>query len=330
MPSGRQKMRRYNIPLFIPHEGCGHDCVFCSQKKITGVQTSVTPEQARHEISEYLRTIKTDDCHIEIAYFGGSFTGLSLELQREFLAAAASFGDEGIKGIRLSTRPDYINEDILKQCIEFGVKTIELGVQSANDEVLLKNRRGHTFSDVANAAAMIKSVGIDLGLQMMVGMYGSDPDKDIETCRKIIALKPTCTRIYPTLVLKGTYLEELYKMGDYTPYTQEQAVEVSKKCLIRFRENNVDVIRIGLYPGEDLRSEGNIIAGPFHSAFGELVENRIYRDRIEADIIEKGLKNCEYTVEAPLSETSKIIGQKACNRKYFIDKYGIRIKICSK
>ncbi len=330
MPSDGSKTRRYNIPLFIPHEGCGHDCVFCNQKKITGVQTSVTPEQAYHEISNYLRTIKTDDCHIEIAYFGGSFTGLSLELQREFLAVAASFDDERIKGIRLSTRPDYINEDILRQCVEFGVKTIELGVQSANDDVLLKNRRGHTFSDVVSAADMIKSAGIDLGLQMMVGMYGSDPDMDIETCKKIIALQPTCTRIYPTLVLKGTYLEKLYNMGEYMPYTTEQAIEVSKECLISFRKNNIDVIRIGLYPGEDLRSEGNIVAGPFHSAFGELVENRVYRDRIEADIIEKGLKNCEYIVEAPIGETSKIIGQRACNRKYFIEKYGIRIKICSK
>ena len=325
MPSSRLKKRKYNIPLFIPHEGCGHDCVFCNQRKITGQQTSVTPEQARADIAEYLSTIKNPDCHIEIAYFGGSFTGLDIDLQRRFFEAAASFKDERIQGIRLSTRPDYINERVLKQCVEFGVKTIELGVQSASDEVLEKNRRGHTFEQAEKAAEMIKSAGIDLGLQMMVGMYGSDRATDIETCEKIIALKPVCTRIYPTLVLKNTYLEELYNAGKYMPYTLEHAIEVSEICLSKFRENNIDVIRVGLYPGDDLRSEGNIVAGPFHSAFGELVENRIYRNKIESEIIKHCLRDCDYEISAAPSETSKIIGQKGCNREYFKQKYGVRL-----
>ena len=325
MPLKKQRKRKYNIPLFIPHEGCGHDCVFCNQRKITGFQTSVTPEKAKEEIAEYLSTIKNPDCDIEIAYFGGSFTGLDLELQRRFFEAAASFKDERISGIRLSTRPDYINERVLSQCAEFGVRTIELGVQSASDRVLELNRRGHTFARVEKAAEMIKSFGIDLGLQMMIGMYGSSREDDIATCEKIIGLGPVCARIYPTLVLKDTRLAELYRAGEYAPLGLDEAVELSEIILSKFRARGIDVIRVGLYPGEDLRSEGNIVAGPFHPAFGELVENRIYRNRIEADIMSRGLKDCDYEIGAPPSETSKIIGQKGSNREYFKEKYGVRL-----
>ncbi len=325
MPSSRPVRKKFNIPLFIPHEGCGHDCVFCNQRKITGFQTSVTPERAGTEISKILATIKNPDCDIEIAFFGGSFTGLSLELQRRFFETAVSFRDNRIRGIRLSTRPDYINKNVLDQCEEFGVRTIELGVQSASDRVLELNRRGHTFERVKEASALIKERGIDLGLQMMVGMYGSDKETDIYTCEKIIELNPSCSRIYPTLVLSGTRLENLYKSGEYSPLTLEEAVETSAEILSRFRENGISVIRVGLYPGEDLRSDGNIVAGPFHSAFGELVENRIYRNKIEAEIIKNGIRDREYEIFAPPSETSKIIGQRGCNREYFKEKYGVRL-----
>ena len=162
---------------------------------------------------------------------------------------------------------------------------------------------------------------------MMLGMYGSDPETDIETCRKIIELEPKCTRIYPTLVLSGTALESLYIRGEYIPYTLETAVSTAKRCLLMFRKAGVEVIRIGLYPGEDLRSEGNIVAGPFHSAFGELVENAVYKDKIEEEIIQKRLRDCDYEIIAPSSETSKIIGQKKCNKEYFFKKYGVRIKV---
>ena len=325
MPSSKPQNRKYNIPLFIPHEGCGHDCVFCNQRKITGHQTPVTPEQARDEIIKYLSTITNPDGEIEIAFFGGSFTGLDIDLQRRFFEVAASFKDERIRGIRLSTRPDYINKRVLDQCVEFGVRTIELGVQSASDKVLEMNRRGHTFAQVEKAAGMIKDAGIDLGLQMMVGMYGSDKYTDIQTCEKIIALKPVCTRIYPTLVLKNTYLEELYMAGEYRPYDFEQAIDVSAACLKRFRENGIKVIRIGLHAGEDLRSDGNVVAGAFHVALGEMVENRIYRDKIEAEILKQGLRDCDYVIEAAHRDASKIIGHKSCNRNYFNEKYGVRL-----
>lgn len=318
-------MRKINIPIFIPHEGCCHDCVFCNQRKITGVESSVTPKTARQEISDYLNSIKTDDCEIEIAYFGGSFTGLDISLQRDFLEVASSFDDKRIVGVRMSTRPDYITDEILSICKEFGVKTIELGVQSTADDVLELNKRGHTFSDVVNSVKMIKESGIDLGLQMMVGMYGSSPEKDIKTCEDIISLSPKCTRIYPTLVLNKTHLEKLYYSGIYVPYDLETAIEVSKECFVRFRKNDIDVIRMGLYPGDDLRSEGTIISGPFHSAFGELVQNAVYRDEIELDINKLGLRDCDYEVLAKKQDMSKIIGQKRCNANYFLKKYGINL-----
>lgn len=320
-------MRKYNIPIFIPHEGCPHDCLFCSQRKITGVQTSVTPNDAKRQIKNYLTTIPNNDCEIEIAYFGGSFTGLDIDMQREFLEAAASFDDPRIIGIRMSTRPDYITPEILEQCLKFGVTAIELGVQTTDDKILELNRRGHKFSDVISAAELIKKYDIELGLQMMLGLYGSDPNTDLKTCRDIISLSPQSTRIYPTLVLNGTGLEALYKSGLYTPYDLDTAVELSAQCLEKFRAVNVTVLRIGLYPSDDLRADGNIVAGPFHPAFGELTENAIYRRKIEADITEKDLHNCLYQINAAPNEVSKIIGQKRCNKIYFKEKYGIEIKV---
>lgn len=318
-------MKKYNIPIFIPHEGCPHDCLFCNQRKITGIGSSVSPDDAKHQIAEYLATIPNTECEIEIAYFGGSFTGLDILLQREFLKAAASFCDSRINGIRMSTRPDYISEEILEQCLEFGVTAIELGVQSTNDEVLALNKRGHCFDDVVRAASMIKNYNIELGLQMMLGMYGSDPRTDLKTCDDIISLSPSCTRIYPTLVLNGTELEALYKSKKYTPYSIDTAAEVAAQCLEKFRADGIDVIRIGLYSSDELRSDGNIVAGPFHPAFGEIVENLIYRRKIEKTVIEKGLKDTKLKIPVKSSEVSKIIGQKRCNKIYFKQKYNIDI-----
>lgn len=320
-------MRKYNIPIFIPHEGCPHDCLFCNQRKITGIESSVSPEDAKREIAEYLSTIPNTNCKIEIAYFGGSFTGLDIGLQREFLAAAKSFDDPRIIGIRMSTRPDCISSEILNQCKEFGVTAIELGVQSTDDRVLILNRRGHKFQDVKSAAELIKNSGIELGLQMMLGMYGSTPETDIRTCEDIIALNPACTRIYPTLTLSGTGLHTLYLRGEYKPYTLETAVDTAAQCLMKFRAADINVIRIGLYSSDDLREPGNIVAGPFHPAFGELTENIIYRRKIEDEILRRGLKDCEYIISAAPNEVSKIIGQKRSNKTYFKEKYGIDLKV---
>lgn len=317
-------MKKYNIPIFIPHEGCPHDCVFCNQRKITGLETSVSPDETKWLIKEHLTYLPDVEKYTEVAFFGGSFTGLSMELQQEFYDTANLFKDQ-IDGIRLSTRPDYINEDILTLAKEKGVTTIELGVQSAFDDVLELNNRGHTFNQTLKSIDMIKKSGIGVGVQMMTGMYGSDKEKDVKTAKILSEVGADCARIYPTLVLKGTALENLYKINKYQPQTLEDAIETAKECLILFREKNIPVIRLGLHSSEEIRKEENVIAGPFHPAFGELVESRIWRDKIENDI--NSANNGVLEVRVSKNEISKAIGHKGCNRIYFKEKYGLELKI---
>ncbi len=309
-------MKKYNIPIFIPHLGCPHDCAFCSQKKITGKSSDITPAQAEDMIEKYLETTE-ENSEIEVAFFGGSFTGLEMSLQEEFLMAADKFSDR-ISGIRLSTRPDYISDGILDLLKKYNVTEIELGAQSSDDEVLKINKRGHTFYQTQEAANLIKKREIGLGLQMMLGMAGSNPEKDIKTAMDIIALRPNSTRIYPTLVLSGTALEKM----DYEPYDLETAVSVAAEIIPLFRENGVSVLRVGLHDSEELQN-GSVVKGPYHPAFGELAESRIWRNKIE-QLIKQG--DFDGRVVCKASEVSKVVGHKKMNKKYFYDKYKIEIK----
>jgi len=319
-------MRKYNLPIFIPHRGCPHDCAFCNQRKITGVDTDITPEYVRNLIRDFMDTIDKKESMVEIAFFGGSFTGLEYETQENFLRVASEFFPQ-VEGIRLSTRPDYIDEKILNLLKKYGVTTVELGVQSSDDEVLRLNSRGHSFDDVKRASKLIKEYGISLGHQMMLGMYGSTPEKDMQTVEDIIELKPECVRIYPVVTLKDTTLETLYEKGDYQPYSVEKAAELAKNALMRFRDNDIDVIRIGLHSSEELESEGNVIAGPYHQAFGELVESLIYRDEIEGHILNENMRDCEFQFACGKGDISKAIGHKKMNKEYFKEKYNIRLKV---
>ena len=323
----KNKLQKCNIPIFIPHRGCPNSCAFCNQKKITGVETEVTPLAAKEIIKNSLKTINGER-EAEVAFFGGSFTGLDTELQKSFLSVAGEFFPH-ISGIRLSTRADYINEKIVDMLCDYGVTAVELGVQSTDFDVLSKNLRGHGFETVKKAAELLNKKNIELGLQMMIGMYGSNPEKDIKTAEDIISLNPKTTRIYPTLTLKDTKLEEYYLKGLYVPYTIEQAVEVSKEVYKRFEAAGVTVLRIGLHSSEDLR-DGAIVAGPYHPSFGELVFSRLCRDKIEDNIKQNNLSNCEYKIFADPSEFSKIMGQKRCNANYFKEKYNITLKLCGK
>lgn len=318
-------MRKYNLPIFIPHRGCPHDCSFCNQRKITGVDTDITPDFVRELIKRFLKTVR-DGSSVEIAFFGGSFTGLEKETQESFLKVAAEFYPE-ISGIRLSTRPDYINNEILELLKKYRVTTIELGVQSSNDDVLRLNSRGHSFEDVKRASALIKEYGITLGHQMMLGMYSSTPDTDMQTVEDIIQLGPRCVRIYPVVTLKGTALEELYLSGKYQPYSIETATELAKNALLRFKEEKIEVIRIGLHSSEELESDGNVVAGPYHQAFGELVESLVYRDEIEKHYLLEPVKNGEFRFVCPKGEMSKAVGHKRMNVEYFWDKYNIHLKV---
>ncbi len=319
-------MRKYNLPIFIPHRGCPFDCVFCNQRKITGVDTDVMPDYVKGIINEFLKTIKKENSTVEVAFFGGSFTGMDLSVQEEFLKVASEFGSV-IDGIRLSTRPDYITSDVIELLNEYNVTTVELGVQSSDDVVLECNNRGHSFDDVIKATRILKKAGINVGHQMMLGMYASNPYKDMKTVRDIISLKPSCVRIYPVVTLKDTALEKLYLDDGYVPYTTMQAAEIAKNAVCEFRKNDIDVIRIGLHSSEELDSIGNVVAGPYHQAFGELVESLIYRDKIENMILKDALKDCEFEFVCPKGDVSKAIGHKKMNKEYFYDKYNIKLKI---
>lgn len=321
-------MRKYNLPIFIPHRGCPHDCAFCSQRKITGIETEVTVVQVKKLIGSFLETINCDAASVEVAFFGGSFTGLELSTQEAFLKAAAEFYPK-VSGIRLSTRPDCINEEILDLLKKYGVTTVELGVQSSDDEVLTMNDRGHDFAAVEKASALIKEYGIALGHQMMLGMYGSDPDKDLKTVSDIIRLKPSCVRIYPVITLKDTKLEAYFNQGRYTPYTIDEAARLAKSAALAFKENDIEVIRVGLHSSEELEGGETIIAGPYHPAFGEIVESLIYRDRIEAELLKNGVKNGMIEFFCNSNEISKAVGHKKMNKLYFKANYGAELKVYS-
>ncbi len=313
-------MRCYNIPIFVPHEGCPFDCIFCNQRKITGQDTKATREEVFKIIEEHLETLPSCEKYVEAAFFGGSFTGISAQKQCELLGAAKEYADLGkIQGIRLSTRPDYISEEILSRLKEYGVTTIELGVQSMDDEVLKKASRGHTRDDVIKASQLIKSYGFRLGLQMMTGLPGDTPEKAIETAKAIIGLNPEFVRIYPTLVLKETKLETLYKSGDYLPQTVEEAASLCKELIKMFRDADIEVIRVSLVTTEEISENGAVVAGPYHPAFRELAEGEIYFDQM-VKIIEKDPTGRTFLVNP--KEVSKAVGNKRRNILRIKEKYG--------
>ena len=258
----------YIIPIFVPHEGCPHDCVFCNQNSITGSSAKVNAQYVKTTVEEYLKTIPSDNRVLEVSFFGGTFTAINIEKQNELLAVAKHYKDLGIINyIRLSTRPDYISEDILINLKNCSVDIIELGVQSLDSEVLYKSARGHTVQDVEKASILIKSFGFVLGHQIMLGLPGDTFEKDIKTANEVIRLAPDICRIYPSLVIKHTPMELMYNKGVYKPYTLDEAIFISKILYGMLASRNINIIRVGLQPTEEINEGGEIIAGPFHPAF---------------------------------------------------------------
>ena len=273
-----------NIPIFIPELACPHQCVFCDQKKISGTHSIPQPEDVKNIVERYLETIPENRI-INIAFFGGSFTGLSVDLQEQYLNEAFRFVKSGkISGIRLSTRPDYINGTVIELMKKYGVTTIELGVQSTNREVLNKSGRGHTFEDIKDASNLICENGFELGLQMMIGLPGDNYERSIQTANDIVSLGACNTRIYPAIVVKGTALEKLYQERVYTPLTLEQAVEWTKDIVRIFEKDNVSIIRMGLHPSEELVIGKSLIDGPFHPSFKEMVMTKIWEEIIDTEL----------------------------------------------
>lgn len=324
------KQKTFHIPIFVPHKGCPHDCVFCNQRTITGENSEMTVKMAETIIENHLETIEKynskDSYHAEIAFFGGSFTAIEADRQNEFLFLANRYLKSGrIHGIRCSTRPDCINEEIVLNCKKYGVSTIELGVQSADEDVLKLSNRGHSFCDVEEASKIIKKNGISLGLQMMTGLPGDTFEKSIETAKKISALKPDAVRIYPTLVMDGTHLMQMYKAGIYKPQSLDDAVSLAAEIVTIFEKENINILRISLQTTDGVNA--NTVIGPYHCAFAELVYSEIQKRKIEEYIKQNNLSCCTLNIKAPKNLHSQIIGHKRSNKIYFKDKYNIDISV---
>ena len=300
--------RHYVIPIFISHQGCPHQCVFCNQDRIAKVvQEEVTERDVRETVDEYLKTIDHKNSTVEISFFGGTFTAINVNKQKELLAVAKEYKEKGyIDKIRMSTRPDAINKYILDYLKDYKVDIIELGVQSLDDEVLRLSGRGHSAEEVEKASKLIKEYGITLGHQIMPGLPGDTFEKDIETVKKSIKMKPDICRIYPSLVIKDTPMADMYERGQYKPYSLEEAVDISKELYKLYKDANVNIIRIGLQPTESITWGKDIIDGPFHPSFRELVEGSLICDKIRSAINE----NEDIIIEINSKDLSKLYANK--------------------
>ena len=319
-------MKHYIIPIFVPHLGCPNDCVFCNQKSISGQQKMITKEDIRNTIDFYLENIKDKEAKKEVAFFGGSFTGIDVEKQEEFLQTAYGYIKKGkIDSIRISTRPDYIDKTILKRLKKYKVKTIELGVQTANDYILKQCKRNHTFEDVKKASKLIRWYGFNLGHQMMVGLPDSTKIDEINTARELIKLKPKMVRIYPVLVIKNTRLEKDYLDGKYKPLTVIQAVETCKEIVPMFMKTGIEVIRIGLQNTDEITDPSikgsEVVAGPYHPAFRQLVESSLWYDNIIEKMKELNVKVKKVKITVNPKDVNNVIGHKRENIDKLKDMY---------
>lgn len=279
----------YTIPFFIIHKGCKHKCVFCDQKSITG-QSSVSPSEVKDKIEKYLGTIP-EGADVEVGFFGGSFTGITRKEQKELLDPVLPFIGKGlIRGIRLSTRPDLIDAEALAFLKDHGVICIELGVQSMSDKVLLRSKRGHTAAQVEEASRLIVSGGFQLGHQIMLGLPESTFADEFYAAKKAKELGAGQVRIYPVLVIANTELAKWWKENKYKPLTEDEAVERSARLISYFTSNGITVLRCGLHPSEELATGGGFLAGPFHTAFRQKAESRIFAWMAERLLEEKTRK----------------------------------------
>lgn len=298
------------IPIFLPHIGCPNDCVFCNQRVITAKQEPVSGSQVEEQILRCLSTMEGRGLSAkEIAFFGGSFTGIPINQQREYLTVAQRYKKEGrIDKIRLSTRPDYIDSEILTHLASFDVDVIELGVQSMNDEVLRLAGRGHDSEAVRRAAVMIRDRGFTLGVQLMIGLPGDSP----EICRAAavasVGLAPDVARLYPTLILKDTHLARLFQQGKYKPYSLEETLAITKEMYRILTDAGIQVIRVGLKSTEGIGDGSQVLGGAFHPAFRQLVEGELAREQIEEQLEELLHARAQQRLQE-LQETSQELSQ---------------------
>lgn len=322
----RRSDRHSNVAIFVPHAGCPHCCSFCNQRIISGALSVPTPEDVRLLCEKAALEMGDNASRAEIAFFGGSFTAIPIDLMKSLLEAAGRFvRNRRFYGIRVSTRPDSVSMPILGLLKSYGVTAVELGAQSMDDGVLAANGRGHTAADVERAAAYIHRAGIRLGLQMMTGLYKSSDDADFETARRLAALGPATVRVYPTLVMEHTALADIYRSGVYTPPPLNQTVELCAR-LLRFFEcdNDIRVIRMGLHADAGMQTQ--ILAGPWHPAFRELCEGRLYCREALRQLNREMPGGGNAVLLVNRSAVSRMTGQKRCNIAQ-IEKAGYNVKV---
>ncbi len=316
-------MKQTNLSVFIPHNGCKNTCSFCNQRTISGHSGQVTEKQLADILSEQLPILERNGTAAQIAFFGGSFTAIDRDYMISLLKTAKLFCDNyplQYNGIRCSTRPDCIDEDVLGILEGYGMTAIELGAQSMNDEVLTANRRGHTADDVRKAARLIKSYGFELGLQMMTGLYKDTEEYCIYTAEEFVKLSCDTVRIYPTVVLQNTHLDELLKSGEYRTFSFNQTVELCARLLGIFEKADIPVIRLGLHASDDVKN--SMTGGVYHPALREVVESRVYLGKMNTVMTDGG----KYVVFTDKKNISKIIGQGGYNREE-LSKRNISFKI---
>lgn len=319
-----------NIPIFIPHNGCPNDCVFCNQRKISGSMNAPTPKETEETIKEWIVDLENKQ-EVEIAFFGGSFTGLPFHEQAMYLEIATKYVKKyNLKGIRMSTRPDYINIEVMEFLSRYPISAIELGVQSLQDDVLMATRRNHTVKDVYLAVDLIKKHQIELGLQMMIGLPKDTKKGVINTARQLIQLEPKSIRIYPTVVIAETELAKMYYEGSYKPLSVQEAVELTSVILPMFVSENITVLRVGLQANEALDSDG-YITGPYHPAFKELVEDQMVFSYI-MQVIEENITQKQSETISALEIAAgnrlyqRLVGHKKANKKR-LNEQGIVISL---
>lgn len=310
------------IPVFVPHSGCPNDCVFCNQRRISGSLEPATADTVK-EAMEKAAALPPDGAKRQLAFYGGSFTAIPAAEQEALLSAAYGYIESGeLHSIRLSTRPDAIDAQVLERLRRFGVETVELGAQSMDDNVLRLSGRGHDAASVETASRLIKQAGFKLILQMMTGLPGDSGESSIETARRIIALGPDGVRIYPTVIVRDTALFELWKRGLYREHSVEEAVELCSRLLPMFEEARIPVIRLGLNPTDEL-SGGAAVAGAYHPALGELVKSRIMLRKAEA-LLQGTRPGSSVVLGVHKSRVSQMTGQKRRNIQYLTEEFSLR------
>ncbi len=318
-------MPHRNIPVFIPHMGCPHQCVFCNQRSISGCRT-FDEAAAMEQLDRTVSGLAPGECP-EIAFFGGSFTGIDRDLMCRLLDRAESYVKKGLAAsIRLSTRPDYISDEILEILSGYTVRVIELGLQSMDDTVLQASRRGHTVLDGQNAIALIKQYGFTPVGQMMLGLPESDLDKEIATAKELIKLGVAAVRIYPTVVFEDTPLASLWREGRYQPLSNEEAAQRGALILQCFEKASIPCIRFGLCATEDLNDPETALAGPNHPALGEIAKSALYYEKILTAVKEAGLLGKSVILYVPADEASLCAGHNKMNRRKIEGETGTRIQ----